>query len=191
VSRAFVSENESQFQEEEVPALKIPLPPGARNYMTRRGAEAMRAELEELVQSERPRLSAQITRGVSAGAAGGEESDREAISRLRRRLREVDRRIEYLTTMSSRLEVVDGADQDANRVAFGAAVTVREVGAGRAGGAAETYRIVGVDESDPAGGTISWISPLARALVSARLGDTVTVRLPDGERRLEILAIRY
>jgi transcription elongation factor GreB len=187
VSRAFVSENESQFEEAEVPALKIPLPPGAKNYMTRPGAEAMRAELQELAQNERPRLSAQINRGVSAGAAGGEESDRDAIGRLRRRLREVERRIEYLTAMSSRLEIVDGADQDPNRVAFGAVITVREVG----GGPVETYRIVGVDESDPSGGAVSWISPLARALVSARLGDTVTVRLPGGERRLEIIAIRY
>ena len=76
------------------------------------------------------------------------------------------------------------------RVAFGATVTVREAGAGSAG-AAETYRIVGVDEADPATGAISWISPLARALISARLGDVVTLRLPDGERRLEVAAVEY
>jgi transcription elongation factor GreB len=190
VSRAFVSENESQFQEEEVPAPKIPLPPGARNYMTRAGAEAMRAELEGLVQNERPRLSAQLSRAVSAPAAGGEESDPDTVGRLRRRLREVERRIEYLTTMSARLEVVDASGQDPGRVAFGATVTVREAGAGSAG-AAETYRIVGVDEADPATGAISWISPLARALISARLGDVVTLRLPDGERRLEVAAVEY
>ena len=197
MSRAFVSENDSQFEGEEVPALKIPLPAGARNYMTPEGAESMRAELEELVQGERPRLSARISRGVSAPAAGGEETDRDTLSRLRRRLREVERRIEYLTAMSARLEVVDPAAQDPQRVAFGAAVTVREVRGGNAGsptGAGadlERYRIVGVDESDPAKGTVSWISPLARALISARLGDTVTLALPDGERRLEIVAIEY
>lgn len=193
VSRAFVSENDSQFEEEEVPALKIPLPPGARNYMTRAGAEAMRAELEELVQNERPRLSAQISRGVSAPAAGGEESDPETLSRQRRRLREVERRIEYLNTMSARLEVVEPAGEDPGRVAFGATVTVREVDERPDEGelTLETYRIVGVDESDPSLGAISWRSPLARALISARLGDTVTPRLPDGERRLEIVAVEY
>lgn len=193
MSRAFVSENDAQFEEEEVPAIKIPLPPGARNYMTPEGAEILRAELEDLVQTEKPRLSAQISRGVAASAPSGGETDRDTLSRLRRRLREVERRIEYLTAMSGRLEVVDGAGQDATRVAFGAKVTVRETraGGGSAGTAPETYRVVGVDESDPANGAVSWISPLARALVSARLGDTVTVTLPDGERRLEILAIEY
>jgi len=195
VSRAFVSENDSQFEEEEVPAIKIPLPPGARNYMTAAGAEALRAELEELAQNEKPRLSAQISRGVAASMPSGEESDRDTLSRLRRRLREIERRIEYLTAMSGRLEVVDAAGQDTTRVAFGATVRVREAAAagspGSGGGAPETYRIVGVDESDPAKGAISWISPLARALISAGVGDTVTVRLPEGERRLEILAVEY
>jgi transcription elongation factor GreB len=194
VSRAFVSENDSQFEEEEVPALKIPLPPGARNYMTRAGAESLRAELEELVQNERPKLSARVSRGVSA--SGGAEPDRDTISRLRRRLREVERRIEYLTAMSARLEVVDPAGQDPHRVAFGATVTVREADRGRPAGVeaetpVETYRIVGVDESDPADGAISWISPLARALITARLGETVTLALPEGERRLEVVAIEY
>jgi transcription elongation factor GreB len=200
MSRAFVSENDSQFEEEEVPALKIPLPPGARNYMTPAGAERLRAELEELVQNERPRLSAQVSRGVTAPSARAEEADRDTVSRLRRRLREVERRIEYLTAMSARLEVVDPAQQNQERVAFGATVTVRDTGAGtgtgdRSGGKAgsplETYRIVGVDESDPPAGAISWISPLARALISARLGDTVTLTLPEGERKLEVVAVEY
>jgi transcription elongation factor GreB len=208
VSRAFVSENDSQFEEEEVPAIKIPLPPGARNYMTPEGARALRLELEQLVQNEKPRLSAQISRGVSSGVSStarrgvsaetslGKPADRDTLSRLRRRLREVERRIEYLTVMTSRLEVVESTGQDLRRVAFGATVTVREVGAGLKTGSgterpAETYRIVGVEESDPAKGAISWISPLARTLIAAHLGDTVTLRLPEGERRLEIVAIEY
>jgi transcription elongation factor GreB len=191
VSRAFVSENDAQFEGEEVPAIKIPLPAGARNYMTPDGAEGLRAELEKLVQNEKPRLSAQISRGVAASAPSGGETDRDTLSRLRRRLREVERRIEYLTAVSARLEVVDAAGQDPTRVAFGATVTVQEVGTGADGGAPERYRIVGVDESDPAKGAISWISPLARALIGAASGDTVTVQLPDGERRLRIATVAY
>ena len=177
MSRAFVDESAQQPREEDAPELKIPLPPGAKNYMTPRGAERLRAELAEL-QRERPRLNAALGRV--------EGSERDVRGEQRRRMREMDRRIEYLSRMHSNLEVIDPAQQRSDRVVFGATVTVRE----RSGGE-RTYQIVGVDEADPENGRVSWISPVARALVSARVGDTVTLKLPGGETKLSVIALRF
>lgn len=178
MSRAFVDESAQQPHEEDAPELKIPLPPGARNYSTPRGAARLRAELSELQQAQRPRLMAAI------GQIG--DTDKDALAVQRRKLREMDRRIEYLVRMCSNLEVIDPALQRSDRVIFGATVTVREDG-----GAERTYRIVGVDEADPAEGSISWVSPVARALVSRRVGDTAILKLPEGSARLEITGIRF
>lgn len=186
MSRAFLSENESQFDEEDVPEIRNPLPPGARNRMTPEGAVRLQEELQTLVNHERPQVASLIARGT-AGAG----PDRDALSQERRRLRQLDRRIEYLTRMAQLLEVVDPAQQDPSRVLFGAAVTVEEEGGAGGGGGRREYRIVGVDEADPAQGRVSWISPVARALTGARAGDTVTLRLPAGETRLKVLAVRY
>jgi transcription elongation factor GreB len=182
MSRAFVSEDDTQFSGEEIPEIKIPLPPGAPNYMTPRGAESLRSELGRLSGTERPRLAARLAREV-AGTGG---PDREDMSRGRRELRKLERRIEYLGRMLARLEVVTPGGQDTARVAFGAAVTVTEPGL-----PARVYRIVGVDESDPDRGDISWISPLAKALTGARVGDTVRLRLPEEERELTVTDISY
>jgi transcription elongation factor GreB len=153
VSRAFVDESASESRENDSPELKIPLPPGAKNYVTAQGAERLRTELEELLALKAPRL------------------------------REVDRRIEYLSRMRAIMEVVaPGSDPD--RVVFGTTVTVRD-----AGGAEKTYRIVGVDESDPARGWVSWISPWGRALVGKRRGEQALVKLPAGEERVTVAAI--
>ena len=127
MSRAFVSENDAQFQDEEVPEIKIPLPPGAANYATPAGAERLRAELAELSGRERPRVAAAVTRL----AAPGSGMDRDELSVQRRRLRELDRRIEYLNRMLARIEIVDPKEQAGDRVLFGATVTVREAGGGR------------------------------------------------------------
>jgi transcription elongation factor GreB len=157
MSRAFVDESASESREEGAPELKIPLPPGAKNYVTPRGAERLRAELAQLSALPQPRL------------------------------REVERRIEYLTRMAAIMEVVAPAAAAPDRVVFGAEVTVREAGAQ----GERAWRIVGVDESDPERGWVSWISPLARALVGKRPGDTVNVALPAGESRLSIVSVRY
>jgi transcription elongation factor GreB len=154
VSRAFVDESASESRENDSPELKIPLPPGAKNYVTPQGARRLRAELE----------------GLQALAAP--------------RLREVDRRIEYLSRMTAVMEVVAPSAGDPDRVVFGTTVTVRE-----AGGSEKTYRIVGVDEADPARGWVSWISPLARALVGKRKGEVALVKLPEGEERVTVTAI--
>jgi transcription elongation factor GreB len=177
MSRAFVDESAQEPREEEVPELKILLPPGAKNYMTPKGAERLRVELAEL-QRERPRLIAAI------GKIEG--SERDVRGEQRRRMRETDRRIEYLQRMHSILEVIDPAQQSSDRVVFGATVTVRE-----SGGREKTYQIVGVDEADPEKGRVSWISPIARALISKRVGDTAALKLPTGETRLTITGLRY
>ena len=154
MSRAFVDESASESREEGAPALKIPLPPGAKNYITPQGAERTHAELEELLAMAQPRL------------------------------REVDRRIEYLSRMAAIMEIVAPGAQPPDRVVFGATVTVREKGRGE-----RTYRIVGVDESDPTRGWVSWVSPIARALTGKKPGDTVKVTLPAGEKLLTIVSI--
>jgi transcription elongation factor GreB len=178
MSRAFVDESAQQPHEEDAPELKIPLPPGAKNYSTPRGAEKLRAELAELQRVQRPRLMA------SVGQIGG--SDKGELAAARRRLREMDRRIEYLSRMCSNLEVIDPAAQKSDKVIFGATVGVRE-----AGGAQRTYRIVGVDEAEPEAGSISWLSPVARALVARKVGETVTLKLPAGETQLTITSISF
>jgi len=180
MSRAFVSESDSQFQEEEVPPIKIPLPPGASNYMTPEGARRLREELASLADVERPRVAAALTRLVTPGAG----PDREQLSAQRRRLREIDRRIEYLRAMLARIEVVEPGLEHVDRVLFGTAVTVQEPDS-----RSRKYRIVGVDESDPAAGRISWISPLGKALLGRREGDRVELKLPEGESSLRILKI--
>jgi transcription elongation factor GreB len=119
-------------------------------------------------------------------AASGAATDRDELAVQRRRLREIDRRIEYCSRMLARLEVVDPAGQEGQRVLFGARVTVeREDGSRRA------YRIVGVDEADPARGEVSWIAPLARALLGRAAGQTIDLELPEGMQRLRILAVEY
>jgi transcription elongation factor GreB len=180
MSRAFVSESDAQFQEEEPPPIKIPLPPGASNYMTPEGAGRLREELAALANVERPRAAGALARLVIPGAG----PDREELGALRRRLREIDRRIEYLTAMLARIEVVDPALERSARVLFGTTVTVREPDS-----RSRKYRIVGVDESDPAAGRISWISPLAKALLGRREGERVRLKLPEGESSLLILKI--
>jgi transcription elongation factor GreB len=178
MSRAFVDESAQQPHEEDAPELKITLPPGAKNYSTPRGAEKLRAELADLQRVQRPRLMASI------GRIG--DTDKGELSAERRRLREMDRRIEYVSRMCSNLEVIDPAQQKSDRVIFGATVGVREQG-----GTERTYRIVGVDEAEPEAGSISWLSPVARALVAKKVGETVTLKLPVGETKLTITAISF
>jgi transcription elongation factor GreB len=182
MSRAFVSEADGDFQDDDLPPIKIPLAPDTRNYMTPEGAERLKSELNHLMHTERPRIAAALSRQVS----GIEQADQQTIGLSRRRLREVERRIEYLNVMVGRLEVVETDGQDRQQVTFGAAVTVADEK-----GTTRLYRIVGVDESEPEAGRISWNSPLARALIGARAGEVVTVELPEHEVSLKVLEIDY
>jgi transcription elongation factor GreB len=172
MSRAHIDEHAAS-PEDDVAPLKLPLPPRARNYMTPRGAARLLAELERLRAERRPALAAR---------AAGERAPGPA----RRDLAECDRRIGYLSSMQALLEVVDPAAQQGDRVLFGATVTVRLSPAGE-----RRFRIVGVDEVAPGSGDVSWISPVARALMGSRVGDTVRVELPAGPARLEVLSIEY
>ncbi len=182
MSRAFVSESNDDFMGSDIPEAKYPLPEGTKNYMTPGGASKIRDELTELSKVRRPELIARISSAVTdeTGAL------RESVLLDRRLLREVDRRIQYLTKMVDNLEIVEPGKQDTGRVLFGAKVTVLEENEGE-----KSYRIVGIDESDPTLGKVSWLSPVARALTGKRLGDTVAVKVPAGEMRLTIRRIDY
>ena len=163
-----------------------PLPLGARNYMTPGGFARLSRELEHLVQKERPELVAT----VAWAASNGDRSENGDYIYGKKRLREIDRRIRFLIKRLDAAEVVDPAaprDEDiAGQVFFGATVSVRN---GR--GEERTLSIVGVDEIDTARGYVSWVSPMARALLKAREGDTVTLRTPVGAEDIEIVEVRY
>ncbi|MHB8493087.1 MAG: transcription elongation factor GreB [Casimicrobiaceae bacterium] len=186
MSKAFTTEQEAPDDAEDASEDASPLPAGARNYMTPGGFARMRRELDALVSRERPELVA-----IVAWAAGnGDRSENGDYIYGKKRLREIDRRIRFLVRRLDKAEVVDPSarrDDDAgSRVFFGATVRV-----GDAGGAERTVSIVGVDEIDVGRGYISWISPMACALLKAREGDTVTLKTPGGVEDLEVLSVRY
>jgi transcription elongation factor GreB len=168
--------------EEEGSAL-LNIPPGAKNYITIEGYEAMRQELLQLIDVARP----EVVKIVSWAASNGDRSENGDYIYGKRRLREIDRRIRFLTKRLDLAEVVDprvhhGSDQ----VFFGA--TVRYVNL-----AGEEHRItiVGVDEFDPLRGKISWVAPVARALNKAVEGDTVKLQTPQGVDELTLLEVSY
>ena len=180
MNKAFVKESENEDDEE---APEAQLPSGTRNYMTRRGHAALRAEFEHLVKVERP----EIVQVVSWAAGNGDRSENGDYIYGKKRLREIDRRIRFLTKRLESAVIVDPAEQqNVEQVFFAATVTVCD-----AEGNEATYQIVGIDEANASQGMISWISPLARALLKAREGDTVRFDSPGGLRELDILEIRY
>ncbi len=183
MSKAFTKETDQDDDDLEAVS---PLPAGTRNYMTPGGFARMKAELEALVQTERPQLVA-----VVAWAAGnGDRSENGDYIYGKKRLREIDRRIRFLIRRLDSAEVVDPCarrdDDSADQVFFGATVEFRD-----ARGSERTISIVGVDEIDTDRGYVSWISPIARALIKAREGDTVTLRTPTGAEEIEVLSVRY
>jgi transcription elongation factor GreB len=159
------------------------LPSGSKNYLTVRGYARLQAELEHLVRTERPAL----VQTVSWAAGNGDRSENGDYIYGKKRLREIDRRIRYLMKRLESAVVVDPARQEnLDQVFFAATVTIAD-GDGTAG----TYQIVGVDEADAAAGCISWISPLAQALMKTRVGDLVRFQSPAGLREIEVVAINY
>ncbi|MFA7667299.1 MAG: transcription elongation factor GreB [Burkholderiaceae bacterium] len=168
-----------------------PLPPGGRNYMTPAGHARMKEELLQLLDVERPA----VVQVVSWAASNGDRSENGDYLYGKKRLREIDRRIRFLTRRLDRAEVVDpGLQQGLEQVFFGATVSYLRRPAGSAPGAAdseESVSIVGIDEVDPARRRVSWISPVARALTRAREGDVVKLRTPAGVDELEVIEIRY
>ncbi len=185
MSKAFTRESDAADDNDDV-EVAPPLPVGARNYMTPGGFARLSGELEHLVHKERPELV--VT--VAWAAGNGDRSENGDYIYGKKRLREIDRRIRYLIKRLDVSEVVDPAaprdEEQAGQVYFGATVTICN-----AQGEARTVAIVGVDEIDTARGYISWVSPMARALLKAREGDTVTLRTPGGVEDIEIVAVRY
>ncbi|WP_439811484.1 transcription elongation factor GreB [Bordetella bronchiseptica] len=181
MNKAFVKESDRD-DEDDLPQAQA-LPAGTRNYMTPQGYERLRDELSHLMNVERP----SVVQVVSWAASNGDRSENGDYLYGKKRLREIDRRMRFLTKRLDIAEVVDPAAQpNRDQVFFGATVLYMD----RAG-EERTVTIVGVDEAEPLAGRISWISPVARALTKAHEGDTVTLRTPGGVEELEILEVRY
>lgn len=173
-------QNETDDDEQ---ALSVQLPAGARNYITPGGYRRLKEELDQLWKVERPAL----VQTVSWAASNGDRSENGDYIYGKKRLREIDRRVRFLRKRLEQAEVVDPARRgECNQVFFGATVTVCD-----SDGCESIYSIVGVDEADAGSGLISWVSPLARALLKLREGEVAALRTPSGEQELEILSVTY
>lgn len=182
MSKAFTKESDDG-DEDDLPDDVGGLPAGAKNYMTPQGFERMREELMSLMRKERP----EVVQVVSWAAANGDRSENGDYLYGKKRLREIDRRIRFLTRRIEKAEVVDASLQgDNDQVFFGATVTYANQD-----GNETTITIVGMDEVDLDKGYVSWISPIARALIKAREGDTVPLRTPTGVEQIDILEVKY
>jgi transcription elongation factor GreB len=182
MSKAFTKEDtetEDELPEEPV----VALPAGTKNYITPAGFRRMQDELKHLQTTERPR----IVDIVSWAAGNGDRSENGDYIYGKQRLREIDRRLRFLAKRLEIAEIVDPArQQNLDRVFFGATVTYAT-----ARDEEKTITIVGVDEVDADHGRVSWISPIARALIKAQEGDVVELRTPHGVEPIEVLEIRY
>jgi transcription elongation factor GreB len=178
MSKAFTKEaSDAPDEEFEAPAL----PEGGKNYISPAGYARLKAELRELVEVERP----EVVKTVSWAASNGDRSENGDYIYGKRRLREIDRRVRFLIKRLENAEIVQSSGRDTDQVFFGARVKLRM------GGEVKEITILGLDEVDPAHGVVSWISPIAKALLKAREGDTVNLRTPGGEEKLEILEVSY
>ena len=179
MSKAFVREADDDNDEE----LELPQIAGIRNYITPDGYSRLKKELVQLLNVDRP----EVVRTVSWAASNGDRSENGDYIYGKKRLREIDRRIRFLTKRLDVAEVVDPAVREVtDQIFFGA--TVRYA---MQDGSENMVTIVGVDEVDPARGYVSWISPIAGALLKAYAGDTVTLRTPAGPETLEVLDVSY
>lgn len=182
MNKAFVKEQDGDEDEDDLPQA-APLPIGTRNYLTPAGYAALRTELAQLMLEERPAM----VKIVSWAASNGDRSENGDYLYGKKRLREIDRRMRFLTKRLEIAEVVDpSAQPNKDQVFFGATVLYCDPE-----GQEHTITIVGVDEAEPLNGKISWISPVARAFIKTREGDTVTLRTPGGVQDLDILQITY
>ena len=179
MSKAFTRESDAEDDEVGLP----PLPAGGKNYITPKGYAALRAELFDLIDNERPK----VVDIVHWAASNGDRSENGDYIYGKKRLREIDRRIRFLT---KRLEIAEVTDPSVHfgkdQVFFGATVTyVEEAGDER------TVTILGIDEADSLKGEVTWISPIARALLKARGGDVVKLVTPVGVQEIEVLSVHY
>jgi transcription elongation factor GreB len=180
MNKAFVKETDGEDDDD---GGLPPIPPGAKNYITPQGYQRIREELLQLIDTERP----EVVKIVHWAASNGDRSENGDYIYGKRRLREIDRRIRFLTKRLDLAEVVDpSVHHGSDQVFFGATVSYQNNA-----GSEHTVTIVGIDELDPLKGKISWVSPVARALTKARQGDVVTLTTPAGEDELEILSVIY
>ncbi len=181
MNKAFTKESDASDDDED-PALPA-LPAGARNYITPQGYGRLRAELLDLIDNERPK----VVEIVHWAASNGDRSENGDYIYGKKRLREIDRRIRFLT---KRLEIAEVTDPSVHhggeQVFFGATVTYADQD-----GQAQTITILGIDEADSARAQVSWVSPIARTLLKARVGDALTLVTPMGPREIEVLDVRY
>ena len=182
MSKAFTKEADGDEDDDDGAALPA-LPSGARNYITPAGYKRLREELMTLLDVDRPK----VVETVSWAAKNGDRSENGDYLYGKKRLREIDRRIRFL---SKRLDIAEVADPSLHhgndQVFFGATVTYAN-----ARGDERTVTIKGIDEADSLAGEVSWISPIARALLKAREGDEVQLVTPGGVERIEIVDVRY
>jgi transcription elongation factor GreB len=185
MNKAFTRENDDAVEDDEgdEAAGLPPLPPGARNYVTPEGYARLRGELKDLLDTERPK----VVETVSWAAKNGDRSENGDYLYGKKRLREIDRRIRFLTR---RLEIATVADPSVHhgseQIFFGASVTYAD-----GNGDERTVTIKGIDETDNLAGEVSWISPIARALLRARVGDAVRLVTPKGEETIEVVEVAY
>jgi transcription elongation factor GreB len=180
MSKAFVKDDAAEPEDLETPDAPA-LPPGGKNYITPAGFERLQAEKKQLLEIDRP----EVVKTVAWAASLGDRSENADYIYGKRRLREIDRRVRFLIKRLEAAEIVHSSGRETDQVFFGAQVKVKGASGER------TIRIVGIDEVDAAKGCVSWISPIARALIKAREGDVVRLRTPAGEEQLEILEVDY
>jgi transcription elongation factor GreB len=184
MSKAFTRESDQNpdHEDDEAPGLPA-LPAGTRNYMTPAGYARLRAELLALIDDDRPK----VVEVVHWAASNGDRSENGDYLYGKKRLREIDRRIRFLTRRLEVAEVTDpGVHHGSDQVFFGATVTYAQ-----ADGVERTVTILGIDEADPLQGQISWISPVARTLLRARVGDALRLHTPQGPLEIEVLDVQY
>jgi transcription elongation factor GreB len=180
MSKAFTKESDDE-EDLDLEAAES-APRVEKNYITPAGYRRLREELAALWEVERPKL----VETIAWAASNGDRSENADYIYGKRRLREVDRRVRFLSQRIDSAEVVNSAGRDDDRAYFGATVTYRD-----GAGVERTVSIVGIDEVDPARGRVSWLSPVAKALLRAREGDVVTLRTPAGAEEIEVLDVRY
>lgn len=180
MSKAFTKETDAD-DDDELPM--PPLPAGGKNYITPEGYARLKAELLDLIDNERPK----VVEVVHWAASNGDRSENGDYHYGKKRLREIDRRIRFLT---KRLEIAEISDpavhHGGDQVFFGATVSYID-----SSGSAQTVTIMGIDEADSARNQVSWISPIARALLKARIGDEVKLATPGGLKDIEVVQVSY
>jgi transcription elongation factor GreB len=180
MSKAFTKESDDTDDDE----LQLPaIPTGGKNYITPHGYATLKAELLELIDNERPK----VVEVVHWAASNGDRSENGDYLYGKKRLREIDRRIRFLTKRMEIAEIADPAVHHGNaQIFFGATVTYADDA-----GVERTVRIIGIDEADSSQGEVSWISPIARTLLKARVGDELKLVMPDRVGNIEVLAVHY